>query len=27
MDRLEEVFHQLGMEIPEEIELPSYEII
>ena len=27
MDRLEEVFYQLGMEIPENIELPSYEII
>jgi len=27
MDRLEEVFHQLGMEIPEEIEFENYEII
>ena len=27
MDRLEEVFYQLGMDVPENIELPSYEII
>ena len=27
MDRLEEVFYQLGMEVPENINLPSYEII
>jgi len=27
MDRLEEVFHQLDMEIPEEIEFEYYEII
>jgi hypothetical protein len=27
LDRLEEVFHQLGMGIPENINLPSYEII
>lgn len=27
MDRLEEVFYQLEMEIPENINLPSYEII
>jgi hypothetical protein len=27
MDRLEEVFHQLGMDVPENINLPSYEII
>ena len=27
LDRLEEVFYQLGMEVPENINLPSYEII
>jgi hypothetical protein len=27
MDRLEEVFYQLGMDVPENINLPSYEII
>jgi hypothetical protein len=27
LDRLEEVFHQLDMVVPENIELPSYEII
>jgi hypothetical protein len=27
MDRLEEVFHELGMDVPENINLPSYEII
>jgi hypothetical protein len=27
LDRLEEVFHQLGMVVPENIDLPSYEII
>jgi hypothetical protein len=27
LDRLEEVYHQLGMEIPEKIELHNYEII
>jgi len=27
IDRLEEVYHQLGMDIPENIYLPSYEII
>jgi hypothetical protein len=27
MDRLEDVFHLLGMDIPENINLPSYEII
>ena len=27
MDRLEEVFYQLGMEVPENIKLKNYEII
>ena len=27
MDRLEEVYHQLGMEMPENIKLKNYEII
>jgi len=27
MDLLEEVFHQLGMDVPEEIEFENYEII
>ena len=27
LDRLEEVFHQLGMEIPENITFKNYEII
>jgi len=27
LDRLEEVYHQLGMNIPENIELSNYEII
>ncbi|HOB25692.1 MAG TPA: hypothetical protein PKG93_00895 [Bacilli bacterium] len=27
MDRLEEVFHQLGMDIPKNIEFKNYEII
>jgi hypothetical protein len=26
LDRLEEVFHQLGLVVPENINLPSYEI-